>query len=50
MNLIKRFLTEKEFKSDPIVIVLTNRITSIVAELNTVHNNICIAGDGEDCY
>jgi len=49
INLIKRFLTEKEFKNDPIVIGLTNRITSIVAELKRVHNNICIAHDGATC-
>jgi hypothetical protein len=50
INLIKRFLTEKEFKNDPIVIGLTNRITSIVTELQRVHNNICVAHDGVACY
>jgi hypothetical protein len=50
INLIKRFLTEKEFKNDPIVIGLTNRITSIVKNLKRVRNNICIAHDGVSCY
>ena len=49
INLIKRFLTEKEFKNDPIVIGLTNRITSIVTNLKRVRNNICVAHDGVAC-